>query len=144
MPSDVVYALGKPDYTRADDQGEWKQGEPGNDRDWLYTSLLMRVRFDPQTGFVTSLSCQEDHPLAKESCPANLGVRVGDIEDDLYDVLGAPSSEYLLADGRKVMRYQDIGHDYVLEQFEVKSVRVYPDNGNWFAKLGRLVIWMLP
>lgn len=142
--SDVVYALGKPDLSRADDQGEWKPGEPGASTDWLYKDLLMRVRFDPATGFVTGLSCQEDHPLAKESCPANLGINVGDVEDDLYEVLGAPGSEHLLPDGRKVMRYPDIGHDFVLEQFVVKSVRVYPDNGNWFAKLGRMLVWMLP
>lgn len=142
--SDVVYALGKPDLSRSEGQSDWKPGEPGDNTDWLYKDLLMRVRFDPATGFVTSLSCQEDHPLARESCPTNLGVSVGDFEDDLYDVLGAPSSERLLADGRKVMRYRDIGHDFVLEQFEVKSVQVYPDNGDWFAKLTRMLVWMLP
>jgi hypothetical protein len=84
--TDVVYALGKPDYSRANEQGEWQPGEPGSNTDWLYKGVLMRVRFDPATGFVTSISCQEDHPLAREGCPANLGISVGDVEDDLYEV----------------------------------------------------------
>ena len=144
VASDVVYALGKPAYSRPTDQGDWKPGEPGDNPDWLYANMIMRVRFDPANGTVTSLSCLEDHPLAKESCPTTLGVRVGDVEDDLYDALGAPTNEILLPDGKKVMRYQDIGHDFVLERFEVKSIRVYPDNGNWLSKLFRMFIWMLP
>ena len=144
VPSDVVYALGKPAYSRAGDTDDWKSGEPGGNSDWLYANMVMRVRFDPANDTVTSLSCLEDHPLAKESCPATLGIRVGDVEDDLYDVLGAATNETLLPDGKKVMRYQDIGHDFVLERFEVKSIRVYPDNGNLLSKLSRMFIWMLP
>ena len=142
--TDVVYALGQPDFTRAQGSSTWEPGgQPGNP-DWLYKTRVMNVRFDPQTGSVTSLSCQEDHALAKEGCPPNLGIRIGNHEDHLYDALGAPTSEYLLADGKKVMRYHDIGHEYVLERFRVGSIRLYPDNAGIFAKLSRMIIWMLP
>lgn len=139
--STVSYVLGRPDFTRPGGQAAWTAGGDRGNPEWLYKSPLILVRFDRSTGLMTSLVCQED---PKESCPANLGVQIGDIEDQVYEVLGAPTSEYLLEDGRKVMRYQDVGHDFVLERLRVKSVRVYPDNGDLPTKLVRLLVWMLP
>lgn len=141
--TDAVYALGKPDFGRASESEAWRAARPDTDSEWLYKNRVIRVKFN-QRGSVTSIGCQEEHPMAKESCLPTLGVTVGVIEDELYDILGAPNSVFLLPDGKKIMRYTDIGHDFMLEQFEVKSIRLYPDHGGWLRRVPRFLIWLLP
>jgi hypothetical protein len=142
---DVFYVLGAPTFVRASKNDGWSRG--GADRpepEWLYTSPYIKITFDQQNGLVNSMSCRESPKTSDRPCPNTLGVGVGDMEWDLEAALGDPSSTHLLSGGKKVMRYSDVGHDFVLEQFRVTMVRVYPDSGNSFRKLWRFLAWLLP
>jgi len=144
-PRDTIYAAGKPAFGRNGDGEQWRpiEGDPQQYSQWMYRQPLMVVRFSPEH-FVTDVRCSNNESIQESSCLSTLAIDVGSSEGHLYEKLGTAPAGGTTPDGRRVASYPEIGHDFVLEQFTVRALHVYPSNGNTLAKLWRFFLWLVP
>jgi hypothetical protein len=140
--AEALYANGTPALVRDGDDEPFRRGEPLGREQWLYRTPATLVRFEPGSLRVASVYCGTTSRQVA-SCRPTLGTSVGMSEPELLARLGNPS-ETAVAGGRKVMRYPELGHDYLLEQFRVRGIRVYPDNNDRLAKLWQLIRYLIP
>ena len=68
---------------------------------------------------------------------------VGNFDGQMSDRLGAPTA-VSIGPGTKLMRYPELGHDYLLEQFSIRAVRVYPEKRDRLVKFYRLIRYAIP
>lgn len=144
-PRDTIYAAGKPAFGRNSDSEPWRPiaGDPQQYSQWLYRQPLMAVRFAPEH-YVTDVRCSNNDKIQESACLSTLAINVGTTEGQLYEKLGIAPAGGTTADGKRVASYPEIGHDFVLEQFTVRALHVYPSNGNTLAKLWRFFLWLVP
>jgi len=93
-------------------------------------------------GRVAQITCVNKPQQSIHACPPVLGVHIGDHETDLLDELGGPTSERVGA-GSKVMRYSDLGFEFVLTGSRVSEIRMV-EGGTPGGALARLPLWLLP
>lgn len=142
--SDALYSVGRPDRVR-NDGGEINRtaGNPTAFSEWHFAAPRMVIRFDGPGGGVSSVLCSGGDGPAVVSCYKTLSLGVGAAEVAMRDRLGAPTSE-LVESGRKIARYPEIGHDFVLSRFRIQAVKVYPDDGSTLARFWRLIRFAIP
>lgn len=135
----VRYALGDPEsFFEATEKGasnEWiefprvfKVGDAESERlltlstEWRYSDqpTITSVGFDKAGGAVTAISCYSSSVYA---CPALLGLRDGDTEEDVLEHLGPPASASI-ENGRKTMRYPQYNLKLSLEQKKIFMLEV--------------------
>lgn len=141
--ANVRYALGGPDAFSNDGQGWITKGDPETARLWHYSSPNLVVTYSPESDRAISIACVQNATLSGAVCPGALGVGVDQDEQDVFEVLGTPSSE-TLANGRKTLHYDEVGYDFVLERRKVIGIRARQANGGLFDSLSRFFIWMIP
>lgn len=143
-PAEVLYALGEPAAVRGSEGERWTEAaQPTEFAQWRYGAPTIIVRFDESGGRARSVLCDFDESASRMPCPPAMGVSIGDDEAAVLAKLGKPSSEFL-ADGRKIMRYRETGHDFVLERLHVRSVRLSSSDAGLPAKAVRFLAWLIP
>jgi hypothetical protein len=143
-PQNVVYAAGNPEMARDSDAAPWVrvQGAP-HSAQWLYTNPFMVVSFTPgQT--VNNIVCTNQDKISRGACGPTIKVDIGDRETNVFNKLGLPTTYVTTDNGKRIFGYPELGHDFVLEQFSVRTIRVYPTNGDEFGWWWRFFLWMLP
>jgi hypothetical protein len=87
---------------------------------WVYPGPVT-VQFD-KGGSVQSVDCTS-LSIVKDACPPLLGMRIGDTEEHLSDVLGIPN--YAKYDNTtKAVFYQKWGVEFILEKQKVYSMKM--------------------
>ena len=143
-PEEVVYAVGRPAMARNSDAEQWKPVQSGQrSAQWMYTAPFMIVSFSPEQT-VQNVVCTNQDKVSQGPCVPTLNVDIGDHEVAVLARLGLPTALFTTADGKRIYRYPELGHDFVFEQFYVRSVRVYPMNGDTLGWCWRFLLWMLP
>lgn len=143
-PQEVVYAVGKPAMARNSDAEQWQPVQAAQpSAQWMYTAPFMILSFSPQQT-VENVVCTNQDKVSQGACVPTLKVDIGDHEVTVLAKLGAPTNLFTTPDGKRIYRYPELGHDFVFEQFYVRSMRVYPMNGDTFGWCWRFVLWMLP
>ncbi len=143
-PQNVIYAVGNPEMARDSDTAQWvhAQGAPRSAQ-WLYTSPFMVISFTPEQT-TKNIVCTNQDKLSRGPCIPTLKVNIGDSQTAVFNKLGFPTTYLTTDNGKRIYSYPEIGHDYVLEQFAVKTIRVYPTNGNEIGWWWRFFLWLLP
>ncbi|MEO7680795.1 MAG: hypothetical protein ABIS14_08910 [Sphingomonas sp.] len=143
-PQEVVYAVGKPAMARNSDAEQWQpiQGAQRSAQ-WLYTAPFMIISFSPEQT-VQNVVCTNQDKVSQGACVPAMKVDIGDHEMTVLAKLGLPTNLFTTPDGKRIYRYPELGHDYVFEQFYVRSIRVYPMNGDTLGWCWRFLLWMLP
>lgn len=139
----IRYALGAPDAFRGDEPTWSTEGDSDAALFWQYELPKTLVSFDPVTDRSTSITCLQDARSSGAPCPGVLGVRIGDLEQDVLEVIGTPTSSSI-SNGRKTLHYEEVGYDFVLERLRVIGVRSTPSEGGALNSLGRFLIWLVP
>lgn len=143
-PPEVVYAVGKPVMARNGDAETWQPVQDAKRAaQWMYTNPFMVVHFTPDQK-VANIVCSNQDKVSTGACIPTIKTNVGDEDKALYAKLGLPSGMITTEDGKHIYSYPELGHDYVLEQFTIRSVRIYARNGDTGAWWWRFLIWMLP
>jgi hypothetical protein len=143
-PQDAIYAAGKPVFGRNADGERWQKiDDPLRYSQWMYRQPLMIVRFTPDHR-VADIECTNDDRLSQGACLTTLSVGVDSTEGQLYEKLGLAPAGGSTQDGKHIARYPELGHEFVLQQFYVKALRVGPSNGDFLAKLWRFFLWLVP
>lgn len=143
-PPDVVYAAGKPTMARKDDTQPWQPvSDPRHSAQWLYTTPFMIFNFN-RDQLVNNIVCSNQDKVSQGACTPTLRIDIGEHENSVMARLGSPTNLIITEDGKHIFSYPEIGHDFVFEQFYVRSLRVYPSNGNTLGWYWRFIIWMLP
>lgn len=143
-PPEVIYAVGNPAMTRNADADRWQPAQdPSSSAHWMYTNPFMVIDFNGNHA-VENIVCTNDDKISTGACSAALNTAIGNDERALFAKLGEPTQIITTPGGKKIYRYPEVGHDFVLEQFYVRSIRVYPRNGDVFGLWWRFLIWLLP
>ena len=143
-PPDVVYAVGKPAMARNSDAESWQPVQDARrSGQWMYTNPFMVIHFNPNQT-VNNIVCSNQDKVSTGACVPTLRTDIGDHESQVFAKLGFPTSLITTDDGKHIYSYPEIGHDFVLEQFYVRSIRVYPQNGDGLGWWWRLFLSMLP
>jgi len=143
-PEEVVYAVGKPVMARNSDAEMWQPAKGTQySPQWLYTSPFMVVSFNPDQT-VRNVVCTNQDKVSQGACVSTLGLDIGDHEITVLAKLGLPNGIITTPDGKRIYSYPELGHDFVFEQFYVRSIRVYPMNGDTLGWCWRLLLSMLP
>jgi hypothetical protein len=143
-PQNVIYAVGNPEMARDSDAAPWTraQGAP-HSAQWLYTNPFMVIRFTPEQT-TKSIVCTNQDKISRGACGPTLKVNIGDSEGNVFNKLGFPTNILTTENGKRIYSYPEIGHDFVLEQFTVRTIHVYPTNGSEFDWWWRFLLWLLP
>lgn len=143
-PQEVVYAVGKPAMARNSDSEQWQPVQNAQPSpQWMYTAPFMIISFSPQQA-VENVVCSNQDKVSQGACVPTLKVDIGDHEVAVLAKLGMPTQLFTTPDGKRIYRYPELGHDFVFEQFYVRSMRVYPMNGDTLGWCWRFLLWMLP
>lgn len=143
-PQEVVYAVGKPAMARNSDSEQWRPVQDAQPSpQWMYTAPFMIISFSPQQA-VENVVCSNQDKVSQGACVPTLKVDIGDHEVAVLAKLGMPTQLFTTPDGKRIYRYPELGHDFVFEQFYVRSMRVYPMNGDTLGWCWRFLLWMLP
>jgi hypothetical protein len=143
-PPDVVYAVGKPAMARGGDAESWQPVQDARrSAQWMYTNPFMVIHFNPNQT-VANIVCSNQDKVSTGACVPTIKTDIGDHEQQVFGKLGFPTNLITTDDGKHIYSYPEIGHDFVLEQFYVRSIRVYPRSGNTAGWWWRFLIWMLP
>jgi hypothetical protein len=143
-PADVVYAVGKPAMARNSDAESWQPVQDArNSAQWMYTNPFMVIHFNPDKT-VANIVCSNQDKVSTGACVPTTKVDIGDQEGAVWARLGFPTNLVPTEDGKHIYSYPEIGHDFVLEQFYVRSIRVYPRNGDVGGWWWRFLLYMLP
>lgn len=139
----VRYALGTPDRYSVDGQSWLKQGDADGARMWRYSSPHILVVYDPSTVRSESITCIQEPTGSSAACPGVLGVKIGDAEQDILEILGTPTYESI-ANGRKTVHFQEVGYSFILERLHVVGIRKTPSEGDLLGSVNRFLIWLIP
>jgi hypothetical protein len=143
-PPDVVYAVGKPAMTRNSDAETWQPAQDARrSAQWMYTNPFMVIHFNANQT-VANIVCSNQDKVSTGACVPTLKTGIGDHEQQVFAKLGFPTGLITTDDGKHIYSYPELGHDLVLEQFYVRSIRVYPRNGDVGGWWWRLLLYMLP
>jgi hypothetical protein len=145
-PQEILYFVGRPDRVRTSAAEEWSTSpQPAKFAQWLYDrqSAVQRIDFEPDTMRLISISCAAAAGPGLLACPRTLGVGVGDSELQLLERLGVPSHEQL-HEGRKLMRYNELGYEFVLENLGVRSIRHASFPSDVPGRISQFLRWILP
>ena len=143
-PQEVIYAVGKPVMARNSDAQPWQPAQTvPNGSEWMFTTPFMIVTFNPDQT-VRNVVCANKDKVSQGACVSTLKVDIGDHEATVFAKLGFPSSYTTTSDGKRVFSYPELGHDFVFEQFYVRSIRVYAANGDTLGWFWRFVLWITP
>ena len=108
---------------------------------WHFTEPNpMVVRF--ADGQAVELACSTAAQPSAD-CPTALGLKVGDGELAVYSRLGNPTAS-ALANGRKILGYDDIGYRFVLERAEIRGIAVRAPGRSAGTSFLRFLRWLLP
>ncbi|MEG3146069.1 hypothetical protein U1839_15540 [Sphingomonas sp. RT2P30] len=140
----VIYAVGNPEMVRDSDTAPWvhAQGAP-HSAQWLYTNPFMVVSFTPEQT-AKNIVCSNVDKISHGACGPTLRVNIGDYQTAVFHKLGFPTSYLTTDSGKRIYSYPEIGHDFVLEQFSVRTIRVYATNGDELGWWWRFFLWLLP
>ncbi len=140
----VIYAVGNPEMVRDSDNASWThaQGAPRGAQ-WLYTNPFMVIGFTPELT-AKNIVCSNVDKVSRGACGPTLKVNIGDYQTTVFQKLGFPTNYVTTDSGKRIFSYPEIGHDFVLEQFSVRTMRVYATNGDELGWWWRFFLWLLP
>jgi hypothetical protein len=145
-PQEILYFVGRPDRVRKNAAEEWSPSpQPTQFPQWLYDRqpVVQRIDFEPDRMRLISISCAVAAGPGLSACPRTLGVGVGDSELQLLERLGMPNEEQL-HEGRKLMRYNALGYEFVLENLGVRSIRHASFSSDVPGQIIQFLRWILP
>lgn len=143
-PPDVVYAVGKPVMVRNSDAESWQPAQDARrSAQWMYTNPFMVIHFNPDQT-VANIVCSNQDKVSTGACVPTVKTDIGNQEAEVWARLGFPTNIITTDDGKHIYSYPELGHDFVLEQFYVRSIRVYPRNGDVGGWWWRFLLYMLP
>jgi len=140
----VQYILGTPNLVRSADGEQWiKTTNPSNYDQWQYQEPFVTVRFNPNSKRAETVYCQNPDFAESSACPESLGVKIGDNEQNVLEMLGTPTYQRI-SGGKKIMAYSAVGRDVVLERSRVIGVRAFSPEGSFLAVIYRYALWLIP
>jgi hypothetical protein len=143
-PAEVVYAVNKPVMARNGDAESWKPAQDApRSAQWMYTNPFMVINFNSDQT-VANIVCSNQDKVSTGACVPTVKTDIGDQDATVWARLGFPTRLITTDDGKHIYSYPELGHDFVLEQFYVRSMRIYPRNGDAGGWWWRFFLYMLP